>query len=230
MMVLSLKEVARQLRMPVETVRRWVLQGKIPMQMNRGEYTIRQEMLRRWAGEHHLKIYGAPADETVPFDQVEPVFDGILPAMQRGGVFHDLKGDTKVDALRAAVERIPNIPPAVRDQLCAKLMEREQLASTGIGHGIAMPHPRSNPDWPLAVPQISTCFLARPVAFDAIDGRPVSVLMVLLSGSTRLHLTMMSKLAFHLRDKAFRDFLLAMPSAEALWAQVAAVETAGGQE
>lgn len=222
-MVLTIQEVARRLKLPVETVRRWVLQGKIPMSLSRGEYIIRLEMLERWADEHQLKI-----DSPVPPAEMvreAPAFDGILPAMQRGGVFYGLEGDTKGQVLQSAAARIPNILPADRDLVCAKLIEREGLASTGIGHGIALPHPRANPDIELAMPQISTCFLARPVAFDAIDRRPVSVLMVLLSGSTQVHLTMMSKLSYFLRDGAFRAHLLSTPPPEVLLGMVAEAES-----
>jgi hypothetical protein len=70
----------------------------------------------------------------------------------------------------------------------------------------------------MAMPQISTCFLSRPIAFDAIDHQPVTVLMVLLSVTTRLHLTIMSKLSYYLRDSAFRHFLLSVPHRKRFWA------------
>lgn len=223
-MLLSLKEVAQQLRMPAETVRRWVLQGKIPMQVNRGDYTIRQEVLRRWADEHHLKIYGESAVRDMGPD--EPAFDGIVPAMQRGGVFYDVPGETKAGVLQSAVLHIPNVAASEQDRLYAKLMEREQLASTGIGHGFAMPHPRANPGLGLALPQISTCFLLRPVDFSAIDQQPVAVLIVLLSESTQVHLAMMSKLSFYLRDRTFREFVMGVPKQDQLLKRLADLESA----
>jgi len=222
-MLLTIHDVARRLRLPVETVRRWVVQGKIPMFLSRGEYTIRQEMLERWAEEHQLSI-PVPLP-TAPGDPAIPEFDGVLPAMHRGGVFYHLEGDTKERVLQAAVARVPNIRPHERELIHEKLMERENLASTGIGHGIALPHPRANPGIGLTLPQISTCFLTRPVFFDAIDHQPVSVLMVLLSGSTRLHLTMISKLSCFLRDRAFRSQLLKAPDPETLYALVAEAES-----
>jgi PTS system nitrogen regulatory IIA component len=55
------------------------------------------------------------------------------------------------------VDVIPGIPAADKDMVLESLIEREQLASTGIGNGIALPHPRSNPGITLAMPQITTC-------------------------------------------------------------------------
>ena len=110
------------------------------------------------------------------------------------------------------MELIPNIKASDYDLVYETLLEREKLASTGIGHGIALPHPRSNPGLALDLPQITTCFLKDAVDFEAIDGRPVTILMVLLSHSTKQHVTMLSKLSFHLRDPGFRKFLLSHPA------------------
>ena len=220
-MELTIKEVALHLKIPIETLHRWVRQGKIPMQRNRGEYTIRQEMFERWADEHKLNIH-SQSEEAQP--DGEAVFDGVLPAMQRGGIFFDLQGDSKEDALQAAVERIPNLERIDRKIVLEKLLEREQMASTGIGHGVALPHPRANPGVGLMLPQITTCFFPKPVPYDAIDHHPVSVMMVLLSGSTKLHLSLLSKISFYLRNVSFREFLLTAPPAREILDKVAGME------
>ncbi|MFZ1983787.1 MAG: PTS sugar transporter subunit IIA [Desulfatitalea sp.] len=221
-MELSIQQVAARLQMPEETILRWVRQGKIPMQHSRGDYFIRLEMLERWANEHQLKVRaGSPASRLPTPSEL----DGIVPAMRRGGILAAVPGATKENVLRSAVDRMANLGPDDADRVYAKLIEREYLASTGIGHGIALPHPRSDPGIALPLPQITTCFLERPIDFDAVDQHPVSVLMVLLSGSTRLHLQLLSKISFYLRDQAFRDYLLAAPPADALLERVAQMES-----
>lgn len=220
-MELTIEEVASRLKIPIETLHRWVRQGKIPMQRNRGDYTIRQEMFERWADEHKLTIHAQSKEVQ---QDGEAMFDGVLPAMQRGGIFYDLKGESKEIALQAAVDRIPNLERIDRKIVFEKLLERENMASTGIGHGVALPHPRANPGVGLMLPQITTCFFPEPVPFDSIDHRPVSVLMVLLSGSTKLHLSLLSKLSFYLRNVPFREFLLTAPPAQELLDRVAGLE------
>ena len=140
-MMLSIKDVAQRLNLPLEMVLRWVRQGKIPMQSIRGEYVIRLAMLERWATDHKLDVHTPAA---MVASDVEPDFDGILPAMERGGIFYDVGGDHREAVLRSAVELIPNINPSDVDLVYETLLEREILASTGIGHGIALPHPRSS--------------------------------------------------------------------------------------
>jgi PTS system nitrogen regulatory IIA component len=223
-MTLTIKEVAQRLHLPIETVHRWIRQGKIPMQLNRGEYMIRSEMLERWAKEHKLGVVELSGNlKTADTDD----FDSILAAMQRGGVFYDVAGQNREAVLRSAVELIPNIEPHERDLVYNTLIEREQLASTGIGNGIALPHPRSNPGIDLKLGQITTCFLTRAVDFDAIDARPVSILMVLLSRSTKQHVTMLSKLSYYLRNTAYRELLLMRPEAEQIFKALADMESKG---
>ena len=221
-MEFSLKEVALRLQMPIETLYRWIRQGKIPMQRNQGEYVIREEMLERWADEHQLKVY-CPLPTAAESDG-ETRSDLVLPAMQRGGFFYQVEGTSKEYVLQAAVKCLPNVDSIKQELIYTKLLEREKMASTGIGHGIALPHPRANPATGLSLPQITTCFLAAPIEFDAIDHLPVSVVMVLLSCSTQQHLSLLSKLSYFLHDHQFRDFLLSAPPAEALLGKVASME------
>jgi PTS system nitrogen regulatory IIA component len=220
-MMLSIKDVAARINLPIETVLRWVRQGKIPMQSIRGEYVIRLAMLERWATDHKLDVHTPAA---MAASDVEPDFDGILSAMERGGIFYDVGGDQREAVLRSAVELIPNINPSDVDLVYETLLEREMLASTGIGHGIALPHPRSSLRL-LDMPQITTCYLSRPVDFEAVDGQPVSVLMVLLSRSTKQHVTMLSKLSFHLRDAGFRNFLLTRPTKADIFNAISEMES-----
>lgn len=223
-MALSINEVAARLNLPLETVHRWVRQGKIPMQRRGGSYVIRREMLERWADEHKLEIQDRSTREG-PKEAEEAEFDSILQAMQRGGVFYDIQSADRESALRSAVQHIPNIAADARSLIVDKLLERERLASTGIGHGIALPHPRSHLEIDLESPQITTCFLDRPVSYDAIDAQPVQVLMVLLSQSTKQHLVMLSKLSFFLRDPAFRSQLLTKPSRSDIFDKIAELES-----
>ena len=63
------------------------------------------------------------------------------------------------------------------DQVAPFLLKREELGSTGIGHGIAIPHARL-PD--LQKPYGLLAKLKPPIEFDAIDGQEVDIVFVLL--------------------------------------------------
>jgi PTS system nitrogen regulatory IIA component len=93
------------------------------------------------------------------------------------------------------------------------LVEREQLQSTGIGEGVAIPHG--------ALSQLETQFaslLIVPdgVEFAAIDGLPVNILFAVLGPkrATGEHLKTLARISRLLRNKAFRDSLVAAPDAK----------------
>ncbi|WP_374277206.1 PTS IIA-like nitrogen regulatory protein PtsN [Azonexus sp.] len=95
-----------------------------------------------------------------------------------------------------------------RSTIFDSLFAREKLGSTGLGQGVAIPHGRIK-----GLKQAAGAFirLATPVPFDSPDGRPVSLLFVLLvpEQATEQHLQILSELAQRFSDKAFRESLAA---------------------
>jgi PTS system nitrogen regulatory IIA component len=81
-----------------------------------------------------------------------------------------------------------------QSEVFSALLSREKLGSTGLGHGVALPHGRlgtcGHPVGALAV-------LAEPIDFDAIDGQPVDILFAMLvpEASTDEHLQLLAQLA-----------------------------------
>src|SRR5262249_27599611 len=64
------------------------------------------------------------------------------------------------------------------ERICQALAAREELGSTGIGKGVAVPHVCfSDLDRPYAL----LCTLASPIGFDAIDGKPVDVIFTIIT-------------------------------------------------
>src|ERR1035438_6479287 len=63
--------------------------------------------------------------------------------LRAGGIYHDVPGATKEDALRSFVACLPLPPEQDREFLLEVLVAREALSSTGIGDGIAIPHVRN---------------------------------------------------------------------------------------
>lgn len=93
--------------------------------------------------------------------------------------------------------------------------ERERLASTGIGGGVAIPHALLDG---VKRTRMAVIRLARPVDFDARDGLPVD-LVFMLAGSregTSSHLRLLSKLARMLHNPEFRDAARATPDGQDL--------------
>ena len=102
-----------------------------------------------------------------------------------------------------------------RAQVFEALFARERLGSTGLGHGIAVPHGRIK-----GLREAAGAFVRTesPIAFEAPDGNPVNLIFVLLvpEKATDLHLQILSELAQMFSDKEMRTQLVALPDAAAV--------------
>jgi PTS system nitrogen regulatory IIA component len=95
------------------------------------------------------------------------------------------------------------------------LFARERLGSTGLGHGVAIPHGRIKG---LKQPLAAVFQLASPIGFDAPDEQPVQLLIFLLvpEAATQKHLEILSEIAELLSDSALREQMKQAPQAASL--------------
>ena len=100
------------------------------------------------------------------------------------------------------------------------LFARERLGSTGLGHGVAIPHGRIKG---LKSPMAAVFQLAHPIGFDAPDEQPVGLLIFLLvpEASTQKHLEILSEIAELLSDTTLREKINTPQDASALHSIVA---------
>lgn len=93
------------------------------------------------------------------------------------------------------------------DQVLEVVMAREHLGSTGIGHGVAIPHGRM-PD--LSEPVIALARHEQGIDFESIDGKPVHIVVLLLvpDSEDRTHLEILAKLARMLQQESIREQIM----------------------
>jgi PTS system nitrogen regulatory IIA component len=116
-------------------------------------------------------------------------------------------GLTKHEVLKEVVDRMQLPEGFDRSVLHELFLAREAAGSTGVGDGIAIPHPRHPVVLPVGRPTLTLCFLDRPVDFGAADRQPVHTLLVLVSPTIRAHLRMLARVACALRDEPLRAVL-----------------------
>jgi PTS system nitrogen regulatory IIA component len=97
-----------------------------------------------------------------------------------------------------------NLHSIARAIVTDNLFARERLGSTGLGHGVAIPHGRIKG---LKNPLAAVLRLDRPIPFDAPDDEPVDLLIFLLvpEAATQRHLEILSEIAEMLSDAGLRD-------------------------
>jgi PTS system nitrogen regulatory IIA component len=141
----------------------------------------------------------------------------ILPVSQ---VLVHVDATSKKRAFEEVGLLFENLHGLSRALVTDSLFARERLGSTGLGHGVAIPHGRIKG---LKSPMAAVLQLAQPIGFDAPDEQPVSLLIFLLvpEAATQRHLEILSEIAELLSDAALRGQLNASDSAEALHGLIA---------
>jgi PTS system nitrogen regulatory IIA component len=136
----------------------------------------------------------------------------ILPLSQ---VLVRVEASSKKRAFEEAGLLFENQHGMNRALITDSLFARERLGSTGLGHGVAIPHGRIKG---LKAPMAAVFLLETPIGFDAPDEQAVSLLIFLLvpEAATQKHLEILSEIAELLSDSVLREQLKASPDAEAL--------------
>ena len=135
------------------------------------------------------------------------ISDAILP---------DIKVESKDSAIRAMVESLKNageIKPEDEEDIVTAVLKREELGSTGIGNGVAVPHTKH----PSVDRLIATVALTKDgVDFVSLDGEAVYILFLLISPPDRPgdHLRGLENISRHLRNQNFCSFLRQAKSKE----------------
>lgn len=118
--------------------------------------------------------------------------------------------DAESTSKKRVLERVgilfENTRQVARSLVFDSLFAREKLGSTGLGHGVAIPHGRIKGLRDAVGAFIKTQV---PIPFDAPDGQPVNLIFVLLvpERATDLHLQLLGELAQMFSDKTFREQL-----------------------
>lgn len=218
---MNIDETSKLLGLPKATIRRWIRQGKIPVREINADYLFDKKTIEKWARKHNIFLR---ADRQATQPRIAHYKGTLQEAMDRGGIFRSVKGKTVSEVFRNTVYLTPLSPEVDKAFLVDLLLQREKLASTGVGHGVALPHPRYPLENLFSNAIITTSFLENPVDFKAIDGQPVFVLFMLLSPTTRMHLHYLSRLSFCLRNREFISFLKTRDTPEAIFGEIERLE------
>ncbi len=224
-MDLKIKDVADLLNVSETTIRRWLKEGKIPAYQLNHQYRFSKSEIEDWMMKCKLGGEGISFSETQiypPLGKEAPPLKGgmqsfsLYRAMHKGGILYDVPGKNKNQVIKNAMQKAaPRI--GVDPELITELLiDRENLMTTALNNGIAIPHPRDSIIEHPGADLIVTVFPEKPIEYGALDGRPVHTLFFLFSCSDKTHLHLLSKLAHLSSQTSALDFLAEKPSAEKL--------------
>lgn len=222
---LTPKDVALLLDIPLVTVSRWANQGKIPCKLKNGNFLFKKKEIMSWARSRHLEVREKMKP---PGQAVDGGGVSLHDAISRGGIYHRLEGHDIFSILKNAVDYMGFDDDARKKLVLDELIKREEIASTGIGNGVAIPHPRRVMKLDLASPVIWVFFLENRVDFNAVDGKPVFILFFIFSPSTPDHLKLLARLSFCLREKKFMSLLKKHPRPDVFLSVISQIESGFG--
>jgi PTS system nitrogen regulatory IIA component len=207
---LSPKEVAELLGLPLVTIQRWEHQGKIPFKIINKEKHYKKTEILDWAKSHDFATKPLSEPELTKVDEY------LVEAIERGGIYRSIQGDDIFTVLKNSVLSLPYLDGQYKEMILNELLNREELASTGIGNGIAIPHTRNRIDLGLRMSHVSILFLENEIDFNSIDGLPVIILFIIFSLNTKEHLRILSKISHLLHTSTFLSLLKENPTDKAL--------------
>jgi PTS system nitrogen regulatory IIA component len=218
-MKLTIGEAASLLGSAEERVYDWIESEALPAQKVRGQFRINRTDLLEWATEHNMGV----SPRAFSRDGGTP---SLADELRAGGVHHRIGGADLATIIKGIVEQLPLPDDADRDMLLQILLARDTLGVTPVGDGIAIPHVRT----PIilaptdAVNALS--FLTNPLDLHASDGRAIDTFFLLICPTIHMHLAMLAKLAYGLKDETFREAVRRRASPEEIVQIAAALEGA----
>ena len=196
--ILTIEEVANYLRVSDRTVYDWAQRGEIPAGKIGTVWRFKKSEVEKWVNDRLSSSGGRIKDDVV---QVK----NILAPNRVIFISQTSRHDVLVE-LATALSSAPQVKRS--DELVSEILKREELMSTAIGRGIAIPHVRlsSVTDLVMAVGVCKT-----PVTdFQPIDDMPVSLLFMIAAAYNQhsYYLQTLSYFSAKLKKKELRDGLL----------------------
>jgi PTS system fructose-specific IIA component/PTS system nitrogen regulatory IIA component len=127
----------------------------------------------------------------------------------REAIIANLAATTKDDAIVEILDSLchtGHVKPEERDSVFAAIMKREELGSTGIGNGVAVPHTKH----PSVARMVATVAVSKgKLDFNSIDREPVDLIVLLVSPPDRPgdHLRALQLISQHVKEELFCRFI-----------------------
>ena len=137
--LLTTKQLAEYLQLSERSVYRLVERGEIPALKVGGQWRFRKSAVDEWLDLHVQRMGPAELDHTFGA-ALQAGTPAIADLLSVENIFLDLPGGTATEVLGALVDRLHLPEPVDRALLHERLVEREELYSTALPEGVALPH------------------------------------------------------------------------------------------
>lgn len=205
-MDLRIKDITALFDVPEKTIIQWIEQKKMPAHKIKNQYYFNKAEINEWILKNDVAVSEKILDLSLTNKPVS-----LIDLLKKGDVHYGITGKTVSEVIYSVVDII-NIPKTTdKGTVLTSLLQREELMTTAVGRGIALPHPRNPIISDVDDESLSVCFLKNPVDFKALDGIPVEVLFVIISSNAKRHLEILSKISYLCKQEDFLQTLKDKP-------------------
>ena len=205
--ILTIEEVAQILRVSERTVYEWAQKGIIPGGKLGTSWRFKRSDIQRWVDERLNSRKKRMSSHPVALR------DLLTPERV---VF--LNSTHKNEALRELIKVLATAPEVRnRDELEKEIFHREELMSTGIGFGVAVPHVR--------LASVTNITMAMAVCrsditdYPSLDGKPVRIICMIAAGRDQhaKYIKALAEISSILKEKAVRESLITAPDPQSAY-------------
>jgi PTS system nitrogen regulatory IIA component len=200
--IMTVEEVAEYLRVSERTVYEWAQKGEIPAGKLGTSWRFKRGEIERWVDQRLTRKH--PVASVHPFE-IRDILDPDRVVIVDEG--------SKEPALRMMIEVLAR-SSRIRDpkELARAIFDREQLMSTGIGFGVAVPHVRMS--------SVTDLVMALGISrqditdYESLDGNPVRIICMVAAGQNQHaeYLRALAAVSARLKDPEIREGVLAAKS------------------
>jgi nitrogen PTS system EIIA component len=194
--VISIKEAAERLGVSQKTVYQWINSGRL------SSHKLGNELYLEQADVDNLLSPLVENNTEYPDNDIDI---SVSQMLRLGGIFYDVEGTNKKEVLKNALSLIKGLDTPEMNPILQMFLSREDVYSTGIGNGIAIPHASGTLVGYVNQPLISLAFLENPIDYGSLDGKPVHILFSIISPNVSTHLRILAKLACLLHDPICKE-------------------------
>ena len=205
--ILTISDVASYLRMNDRTVYRLAQEGKIPAAKIAGQWRLRKDVLDDWLAGQMRRFITPAGPPTIDTDEASDV--DLADVLRPESVSLELLSASKDDVLKELVDLAGRTGRVKMAEVLLRLLrEREELMSTAVEQGVALPHVRYTLSGVVDAPVMSFGRSPEGIPFGAADGQPTYLFFMVCSPNDQTHLRLLSRLARLLSKVDFRQAVL----------------------
>lgn len=223
-MDLKIKDVAELLSVSETTIRRWISDGKIPTYRINQQYRFNRTEIEDWVIHNKQGKASTPNNSSNQSEDDESDHStwlggskqfSLYRAIHKGNVLTHVPGNTKEEVIRTTMRFMANDMNLDADVVTELLLDRENLQPTALNNGIGIPHTR---DFLLSSPHdiVAVIYPEKPIAYGALDGKPVHTLFFLFACDDKKHLHLLAKIAHLSSQPETMAFLQSRPNKDQL--------------